>query len=139
LKEIPPQQGYLSTALKERRQVFFSGDGWLDTPIYDRAKLGYGAQADGPLVVEEPTTATVGLSRTDAACRSIRQSDCRNGGAVMAEKMNINPVTLDIVKDSLIAVSNEIFYAFAQTSMSPIIYEDAGLCQRHCGCSGTAG
>ena len=41
----------------------------------------------------------------------------------MADKLNINPVTLDIVKDSLIAVSNEIFYAFAQTSMSPIIYE----------------
>ena len=41
----------------------------------------------------------------------------------MAEKVSINPVTLDIVKDSLIAVSNEIFYAFAQTSMSPIIYE----------------
>ena len=35
----------------------------------------------------------------------------------MAEKEKINPVTLDIVKDSLIAVSNEIFYAFAQTSM----------------------
>ena len=41
----------------------------------------------------------------------------------MSEKLNISPVTLDIVKDSLIAVSNEIFYAFAQTSMSPIIYE----------------
>ena len=40
----------------------------------------------------------------------------------MAE-ININPVTLDIVKDSLIAVSNEVFYAFARTSMSPIIYE----------------
>lgn len=39
------------------------------------------------------------------------------------DNKNINPVTLDIVKDSLIAVSNEIFYAFAQTSMSPIIYE----------------
>ena len=35
----------------------------------------------------------------------------------------MNPVTLDIVKDSLIAVSNEVFYAFARTSMSPIIYE----------------
>ena len=37
--------------------------------------------------------------------------------------MKIDPVTLDIVKDSLIAVSNEVFYAFARTSMSPIIYE----------------
>lgn len=40
----------------------------------------------------------------------------------MAE-MKMNPVTLDIVKDSLIAISNEVFYAFARTSMSPIIYE----------------
>ena len=38
-------------------------------------------------------------------------------------KLNIDPVTLDIVKDSLIAISNEVFYAFARTSMSPIIYE----------------
>lgn len=37
--------------------------------------------------------------------------------------MKIDPVTLDIVKDSLIAVSNEVFYAFARTSVSPIIYE----------------
>ena len=36
-----------------------AGDGWLDTPIYDRSKLGFGAKAQGPLVVEEPTTATV--------------------------------------------------------------------------------
>ena len=35
--------------------------GWArgPLPIYDRAKLGAGAAAEGPLVVEEPTTATV--------------------------------------------------------------------------------
>ena len=49
----------ISSALKETRPVFFNGDGWLDTPIYDRSKLGFGAKAQGPLVVEEPTTATV--------------------------------------------------------------------------------
>ena len=38
----------------------------------------------------------------------------------MAQNDKINPVTLDIVKDSLIAVSNEIFYAFAQTSMRDV-------------------
>ena len=36
----------------------------------------------------------------------------------MAEKEKINPVTLDIVKDSLIAVSNDIFYAFKNFIMS---------------------
>ena len=59
LQEIPAQAGGLSAARKETRRVFFSGDGWLDTPIYDRSKLGWGATAQGPLVVEEPTTVTV--------------------------------------------------------------------------------
>lgn len=59
LQEIPAHQGDISSALKETRRVFFSGDGWLETPIYDRSKLGHGATAQGPLVVEEPTTATV--------------------------------------------------------------------------------
>lgn len=40
----------------------------------------------------------------------------------MAE-INVNSVTLDIVRDSLLAAGNEVFYAFARTSMSPIIYE----------------
>lgn len=35
----------------------------------------------------------------------------------------IDSVTLDIVKDSLIAIGDEVFYGFAQTAMSPIIYE----------------
>ena len=35
----------------------------------------------------------------------------------------LDSVTLDVVKDSLLAASNEVFYAFARTSMSPIIYE----------------
>ena len=59
LQEIAPQAGDIAQACKETRRVFFSGNGWLDTPIYDRRKLGSGAVAQGPLVVEEPTTATV--------------------------------------------------------------------------------
>jgi N-methylhydantoinase B len=35
----------------------------------------------------------------------------------------VDTVTLDIVKDSLIAIGDEVFYGFAQTAMSPIIYE----------------
>ena len=59
LQKVAPQKDDISSALKETRPVFFNGDGWLDTPIYDRSKLGFGAKAQGPLVVEEPTTATV--------------------------------------------------------------------------------
>jgi N-methylhydantoinase B len=35
----------------------------------------------------------------------------------------IDPFTLEIVKDSLIAIGDEMFIALAKTSMSPIIYE----------------
>ncbi|WP_031514778.1 hydantoinase B/oxoprolinase family protein [Desulfofalx alkaliphila] len=41
-----------------------------------------------------------------------------------ATKMpNIDPFTLDIVKDNLLAIGDEMFYTLARTSMSPIIYE----------------
>jgi N-methylhydantoinase B len=35
----------------------------------------------------------------------------------------VDPFTLDIVKDSLVAIGEEMFYALAHTSMSPVIYE----------------
>lgn len=57
LEVIAPQKG--EVAPKETRTVFFTGDGWLESPIFDRDALGAGATIQGPLVVEEPTTATV--------------------------------------------------------------------------------
>jgi N-methylhydantoinase B len=38
-------------------------------------------------------------------------------------RTSVNPFTLEIVKDSLLAIGDEMFYALARTSMSPIIYE----------------
>lgn len=38
-------------------------------------------------------------------------------------KNEINPFTLEIIKDSLMAIGDEMFYALSRTSMSPIIYE----------------
>ena len=59
LREIEPHKGGAEEAVKEIRKVFFAGDGWVETPVYDRDKLGCGFEAKGPMVVEEPTTATV--------------------------------------------------------------------------------
>ena len=42
---------------------------------------------------------------------------------MMASKQDVDVFTLDIVKDSLVAVGDEMFIALARTSMSPIIYE----------------
>lgn len=47
----------------------------------------------------------------------------------------IDPFTLEIVKDSLLSIGEEMFYALARTSMSPIIYEvfdfACGLTDKH--------
>lgn len=41
----------------------------------------------------------------------------------MTATKKIDPFTLEIVKDSLLAIGDEMFIALARTSMSPIIYE----------------
>lgn len=41
----------------------------------------------------------------------------------MAQTVKVDPFTQEIVKDSLIAIGDEMFIALAKTSMSPIIYE----------------
>ncbi|WHY89307.1 hydantoinase B/oxoprolinase family protein [Neobacillus cucumis] len=40
-----------------------------------------------------------------------------------AERIKINPFTLEVIKDSLMSIGDEMFLALARTSMSPIIYE----------------
>lgn len=40
-----------------------------------------------------------------------------------SEKTKVNPFTLEVIKDSLMSIGDEMFLALARTSMSPIIYE----------------
>ncbi|KQL52690.1 5-oxoprolinase [Heyndrickxia shackletonii] len=42
---------------------------------------------------------------------------------VTSNKMKVNPITLEVIKDSLMSIGDEMFLALARTSMSPIIYE----------------
>jgi N-methylhydantoinase A len=43
----------LSKAMKERRPVFFKDRGFVETPIYERDRLGRGTQIPGPCLIEE--------------------------------------------------------------------------------------
>jgi N-methylhydantoinase A len=47
-----------STAKTGSRPVFLS-DGFVDTPVYDGARLGPGATVTGPALIEEPFTVVV--------------------------------------------------------------------------------
>ena len=59
LAPIEPQQGPVEETLKETRKVYFTDEGWLDTPIYEREKVGSGAVLEGPVIVEETAASTV--------------------------------------------------------------------------------
>lgn len=59
LAKIPPQEGSVEDAKKEIRKVYFAEDGWMDTPVYLREKLGRGAVLDGPVIVEEAAASAV--------------------------------------------------------------------------------
>lgn len=59
LAKIPPQEGPVEDAKKEIRKVYFAEDGWMDTPVYLREKLGKGAVLDGPMIVEEAAASAV--------------------------------------------------------------------------------
>ena len=45
--------------VKSQRQVYFFDHGYVETPIYDRARLSPGATFGGPCLVEEIVSTTV--------------------------------------------------------------------------------
>lgn len=59
LKKVSSTGRKTTEAIKEVRNVYFEGQGWTKTNVYDRGLLESGMEANGPLIVEEPTAATI--------------------------------------------------------------------------------
>jgi N-methylhydantoinase A len=60
LRKIQLSDNSLEQALKERRQVYFAeANGFVETCVYDRYKLGCGEKISGPAVVEEMDSNTL--------------------------------------------------------------------------------
>ncbi len=59
LQKISPQTSDTEDAKISVRPVCFNESGWLDTPVYNRSKLGSGAKFSGPVVIEEKSSSTV--------------------------------------------------------------------------------
>ncbi len=59
LELIPAQEGPEAEAIKEWRPVYYTEEGWMETPIYARERLGAGAQIAGPAIVEETTASAL--------------------------------------------------------------------------------
>ena len=56
---LAPGRGEESRALKGTRQVDYDEEGPMEAAVYDRAKLGAGAQVVGPAIVEEAASCAV--------------------------------------------------------------------------------
>jgi N-methylhydantoinase A len=59
LGKITTPERPLGDLVKERRNVYFTGDGWQDAPVYDRNGLFAGAAIQGPALVEEKAATTL--------------------------------------------------------------------------------
>lgn len=57
LKEI--ETATKKAVAKEKRQVYFKGEGYIDCPIYQREELSAGDSFQEPLIIEEKTSTTV--------------------------------------------------------------------------------
>ena len=57
--KIAAAENEVRDAIASWRNVWFPGTGFVDTPIYDRAKLGAGHSFDGPAIVEQTDSTTV--------------------------------------------------------------------------------
>ena len=62
MREVAAHSGPASDARKGMRQVHFdAAGGFVETPVYDRARLGAGHRFDGPAIVEEMDSTTLVL------------------------------------------------------------------------------
>lgn len=59
LKKLQLKGGTATDALKEKRPVYYEQEGWVDTVVYNRAKLEPGMAFSGPAVIEEQAAVTV--------------------------------------------------------------------------------
>jgi N-methylhydantoinase A len=57
VREAPMNGADCDRAIKARRRAYF--DGWRDTPVYDREKLGSGNRLAGPAIIEQMDSTTV--------------------------------------------------------------------------------
>jgi N-methylhydantoinase A len=53
---------------KAERRVYFGGEGWTPTPVYDRLRVPAGASIEGPAVIEEEMATTLVHPGQDVRC-----------------------------------------------------------------------
>jgi len=123
-------------ALKATRQAYF-GDGFVETPVYDRYALRVGAEIEGPAIIEEREATTIigpGDRLTVDATGTLRIRIAIATAAAaritaetpMAEAVSLieqDPVSLEIMWARLVTVVEEMWHTIVRTAFSLIVSE----------------
>ena len=121
----------LGDAQKGTRRVDYALEGVREAAIYDGERLEPGMAFEGPAIVEDSGTTVVvhpGKPRrggTTSAISAFISATERDGGRTMNTMTPItnDPITLEIIQNSLQSAADEMFAAMKKTAMSSIIYE----------------
>jgi 5-oxoprolinase (ATP-hydrolysing)/N-methylhydantoinase A len=123
-------------ALKGHRKAYF-GDGFVVAAIYDRYRLTPGIEISGPAIIEERESTTLvppGDALTVDGSGNLRIAIAVTGKgmalvtpdmtrAQAIEKIESDPISLEIMWSRLVTVSEEMWHTVCRTAYSLIISE----------------
>ncbi|GIS90002.1 MAG: hypothetical protein CM1200mP20_00430 [Pseudomonadota bacterium] len=113
------------TGEKSRRPVWFAGTGITDCRVYDRAGLAEGTRLVGPAVVESLDSTLVippgWVVDNDQMVLSPWSDQNMNDSYDQAATTVTDPVTFEVVKNTLYKAAEEMKIVLAKTAYSPIL------------------
>lgn len=112
-------------ALKGRRPIYHADEKrFLDTPVYERARLLPGNRVDGPAVIEEPESTLIIGPRShgtvhDTGCIIVRLDEAQ----VVRAAGKFDAVTLEILWRRLVSAVDEASAALVRSAFSTVLRE----------------
>ncbi|MFO8060400.1 MAG: hydantoinase B/oxoprolinase family protein, partial [Bacillota bacterium] len=112
---------------RSRRRVYFPGEEYVNTPIFSREDLQPGCEVAGPAIIQEAVSTTLvppGFSVTcNPAGNLIATSETVREHSVPASDGAIDPISLQVLRNSFIAITEEMGMTLRKTGYSPNIKE----------------
>ena len=106
----------------DQRHAIWLGGRWVNASVYDRRGLPPGAAIEGPAIVEQlDTTTFLGLgdrARVDAFGNLILEVALMTPSAPPTARSTVDPVTLEVLRNGLYSVSDEMVAGLIRASYS---------------------
>ena len=118
--DVPAFEPAADSGVIGEQPAHFAGVGEVTLPRYDRAALAPGRRVVGPALVEDAWSTTLVYPGQRWRGRSPRQP--RPGNRAM-----IHPVTLEVVRNALYAIAEEISVVLMRSARSPLLKEAGDL------------